>query len=592
MLYPQANQCRIVSSLDGFWKFKVEGDHEKIDPSQPLTNPILMAVPASFNDQVVDQKIRNHDGYFWYETTVNVSTWQLTQRNVLHFGSVTHEATVYVNGKEVAHHVGGFTPFEVDVSRYLQAGANDLKVRLSNLLSNRTLPVGTLTKEDGHYQTEPNFDFFNYAGIHRPVRLYTTSPVAHLDEIVVKYDLEEKRALINPELKITGHFEKISALVIDEQDQVVAKAQGQSVADIQQLVVTNPHLWQPMKAYLYRLQVNLEINGQMIDSYTQEFGLRKVAIKGCQLYVNDRPIYLQGFGRHEDFPVIGKGMNRAVINHDHQLMKWMHANAFRTSHYPYSEEEMRLADRDGFLVIDEVPAVGLYADFSVAMAHGDKIKNTWKNMQTMTAHKQVIQETINRDQNHPSVIMWSVANEPASQQTGAHEYFQEITTFTRQHDWQNLPLIAPKIMSATVDVDLTGDLFDVIALNRYYGWYVDFNDLKKAATDLENELQKWHAKFPDKPILFTEFGADTLSGMHSIDREPYSEEYQHDYYQMNFDVFDRHPYICGELLWNFADFATPAGLIRVNGNKKGVFTRDRQPKQIVYDLKKRWQKRC
>ena len=115
--------------------------------------------------------------------------------------------------------------------------------------------------------------------------------------------------------------------------------------------------------------------------------------------------------------------------------------------------------------------------------------------------------------------------------------------------------------------------------------------MKKAKKDLDGELQKWHQKFSDKPILFIEFGAETLSGMHSINREPYSEEYQHDYYQMNFDVFDKHDYVCDKLLWNFADFETPVGLIRVNGNKKGVFTRDRQPKQIVYDLKKRWEKK-
>ena len=151
-----------------------------------------------------------------------------------------------------------------------------------------------------------------------------------------------------------------------------------------------------MNAYLYRLKISLLAEGELIDTYTQEFGVRKVEVKDTGIFINDQPVYLKGFGRHEDFPIIGKGMNRAVINHDHQTMKWMHANAFRTSHYPYSEEEMQLADRDGFLVIDEVPAVGLYAGFSVSMM-GQKAANTWKTMQTMDAHKQVIQETITRD---------------------------------------------------------------------------------------------------------------------------------------------------------------------------------------------------
>lgn len=586
MLYPESNECRMLTSLDGFWNFKVE--EQPIDPAQPLANSITMAVPASFNDQVIDQQIRNHDGYFWYQTTFNVSKMQLAQRNVLRFGSVTHEATVYVNGKQVGHHQGGFTPFEIELDGQIHPGENDLKVRVSNLLSNKTIPVGKLTEENGNYHVDPNFDFFNYAGIHRPVKLYTTSRMAHIDEIVVKYDTDLKQTTVNPEVRVTGDFDQVVAEILDEDGNRIERVQGNSLNEIQKMVISDTHLWQPMNAYLYRLKISLLAESELIDTYTQEFGVRKVEVKDAGVYINDQPIYLKGFGRHEDFPIIGKGMNRAVINHDHQTMKWMHANAFRTSHYPYSEEEMRLADRDGFLVIDEVPAVGLYAGFSVSMM-GQKAANTWKTMQTMDAHKQVIQETITRDQNHPSVIMWSVANEPASQQEGAHEYFKEITDYTRQLDWQHLPLVAPKIASATVDVDLTGDLFDVIALNRYYGWYIDFNDLAQAKSDLMTELQKWHRKFPDKPILFTEFGADTLSGMHSINREPYSEEYQHDYYQMNFDVFDQCDFVCGELLWNFADFATPAGLIRVDGNKKGIFTRDRQPKQIVYDLKKRWE---
>lgn len=116
MLYPKANECHMVTSLDGFWNFRLEEANENVDPQQPLTDPISMAVPASFNDQVIDERIRNHSGYFWYETSFDISKMQLTQRNVLRFGSVTHEATVYINGKEAGHHVGGFTPFEIELN--------------------------------------------------------------------------------------------------------------------------------------------------------------------------------------------------------------------------------------------------------------------------------------------------------------------------------------------------------------------------------------------------------------------------------------------------------------------------------------------
>src|SRR5699024_1127023 len=117
-------------------------------------------------------------------------------------------------------------------------------------------------------------------------------------------------------------------------------------------------LWQPMNAYLYRLKISLLVEDEVIDTYTQEFGVRKVEVKDTGIFINDQPVYLKGFGRHEDFPIIGKGMNRAVINHDHQTMKWMHVNSLLASYYLSSEEEMQLTDRDCFLVIDEVPSVG------------------------------------------------------------------------------------------------------------------------------------------------------------------------------------------------------------------------------------------
>lgn len=590
MLYPKMSATRTVSDLSGFWNFKIEKNGEEIDVDKPLSNPITMAVPASFNDQVIDDEIRNHDGYFWYETTFNISALQKTQRNVMRFGSATHEAQVYINGKEVAQHTGGFTPFEFEIDDYIRVGENNLKVRLCNLLSNKTLPGGETTKKaNGEYETTGYFDFYNYAGIHRPVKIYTTSLQAHIDEIVVKYDTDLKETTVKPEIEISGNYDNISLEIINQDGKMVENTRSEKLADAEPLVISDTHLWNVGNAYMYQLKVSLwDENNQLIDTYTQDFGVRTVEIKDCKILVNSEPVYLKGFGRHEDFQIIGKGMNRAVINHDHQVLKWIGANAFRSSHYPYSEEEMQMADKDGIMVIDEVPAVGIYSDFQNAMAGGETQINTWKNMKTMPAHKQVIQETITRDQNHPSVIMWSVANEAATQQDGAHEYFKEITDFTREHDWQKLPLIAPKILVSTPDVDKVTDLFDVIGLNRYYGWYVDFNDLNKAKDDLRNEIKEWHKLYPDKPLVFTEFGADTMSGMNSMYREPYSEGYQVDYYKANFEVFDEFDYVMGELLWNFADFATPAGLIRVNGNRKGVFTRDREPKAIAYVLQKRW----
>lgn len=481
-------------------------------------------------------------------------------------------------------------PLSLSSTDYVHAGKNDLKVRLSNILDYSTLPVGNHSQVNGRDVVEPNFDFYNYAGIHRPVKLYSTA-TTYTEKITVKYTVDGETTTVNPDITVKGDYASAKVTITDEDNQVVATADqlGES------LIISKTHRWNVRDAYLYNLTVELFDNdGQLLDDYTEPFGIRTIKVKDCQLLINDKPVYLKGFGRHEDFPVLGKGQNMAVSNLDHNLMKDLNANSFRTSHYPYSEEEMRLADRDGFIVIDEVPAVGLYANMNVDVSSNftndatTSQTNTWEVMKTSQAHEQVLRETITRDQNHLSVIMWSIANEPASSEPGAGKYFKTLFELAHKLDWEHRPRVSANILSSTPEKDEVAPLVDLLCLNRYYGWYLQYNDLEAAKKALRADLAAWHKRFPDKPIMFTEFGADTQPGLHSRYHDPYSEEYQIDYYKANFEVFDECPYFIGEHLWNIADFATAPTLIRVDGNKKGVFTRDRQPKQIVPFLRERW----
>jgi beta-glucuronidase len=131
------------------------------------------------------------------------------------------------------------------------------------------------------------------------------------------------------------------------------------------------------------------------------------------------------------------------------------------------------------------------------------------------------------------------------------------------------------------------DLFDVIMLNRYYGWYVYAGDLAAAERALEAELTAWAQKY-DKPIIITEYGSDTLAGLHDVNGTTWTEEYQVQVLDMCHRVFDRVDAVVGEQIWNFADFATGPGVLRVDGNKKGVFTRERRPKASAHLLRRRW----
>jgi beta-glucuronidase len=276
--------------------------------------------------------------------------------------------------------------------------------------------------------------------------------------------------------------------------------------------------------------------------------------------------------------------------HDFELFEWIGANSFRTSHYPYSEDVLDYADRHGIVVIDETAAVGLnmglgggifgaqgYVTFSAETI----------NDASREVHAQAIRELVTRDRNHPSVVMWSIANEPESDTAAAEEYFRPLFELTRRLD-PSRPVGFVNVMLAPYGKCRVSQFADVLMLNRYYGWYVDPGDLPVAELKWEEELRGWASE--NKPIIITEYGADTYPGLHSVAAQPWTEEYQVAYLDMNHRVFDRIDAVVGEQVWNFADFATTSGVMRVGGNKKGVFTRDRQPKAAAHALRRRWRK--
>lgn len=595
MLYPITTPSRTILDLSGLWKFMIDKEVVPIDVTKPLPTENVLSVPASFNDQTASQEIRDHSGYVWYETTFNIAKALRNQRLVLRFGSATHEAWVYLNGVEITHHKGGFTPFEVQINDYLQDADNRLTVKLSNLLDYTTLPVGhySESKDDaGHIvrKVDENFDFFNYAGLQRPVKIYST-PDAHIEDItlVPDVDLATQAATVKTTVKATGEFDEVRVAILDQAGKEVVRGTGAN----QELQIEQVHLWQPLNAYLYVAKVEIVNDGKVIDTYSEPFGVRKIEVKHGQFLFNGEPFYFKGFGKHEDTYVHGRGFNEPVNVLDLNIMKDMGANSFRTSHYPYSEEMMRLCDREGIVVIDETTAVGLMVTFGFDVnmfADDDYEDSTWKELKTQAAHRQVIRELIDRDKNHACVAMWSIANEAATFSKGAHEYFEPLFEEARKLDPQKRPCTYTSIMMATPKTDNCIDLVDVIALNRYYGWYIGNGDLKTAEKATRDELKTYQDKYPDKPIMYTEYGADTVAGLHSKYGEPFSEEFQEDYYRMASKVFDEIPNFVGEQLWNFADFQTKFGIQRVQGNKKGIFTRAREPKMVVRYLKRRWTK--
>src|SRR5690606_25641306 len=218
--------------------------------------------------------------------------------------------------------------------------------------------------------------------------------------------------------------------------------------------------------------------------------------------------YFTGFGKHEDSPVRGKGHDDAFLVHDFELLDWIGANSFRTSHYPYAEEVYDYADRQGIVVIDEVAAVGQNMGLGGGI-FGTQGYQTFTpetiNDESREVHAQAIRELIARDKNHPSVVLWSIANEPESDTDPARAYFEPLFELTRSLD-STRPIGFVNVMLAPHGKCQVSDLGDVIMLNRYYGWYVNTGDLAAAEKAWLAELEQWAGD--GKPIIITEYGAD------------------------------------------------------------------------------------
>lgn len=591
MLKPQATSTRELVSLDGLWSFDlVTKDLEQQKPwAQTLKKNLEAPVPASYNDIFIDPKIHDHVGWVAYQRSVVVPRGWSQERYFVRVEAATHEGRVYVNDKFVVDHIGGYTPFDAEITDLVKPGEEfRLTITVNNELTNITIPPGKIeVAENGTRKQTYMHDFYNYAGLARSVWLYSV-PKQHVDDVTLVTDVQGSTGIIKFDIKASGSVsgDQVKIQVADEDGKTVSEASGlQGEAE-----VSSAKLWQPGAAYLYQFKASIQsADGKLVDTYMVPIGIRTVEVRGNQFLINNKPFYFTGFGRHEDTPVRGKGHDPAYLVHDFELMKWIGANSFRTSHYPYAEEVLEYADRQGIVVIDETAAVGLNLAISSGLFGGVHIP-TWGpeacNDQTREAHAQGIRELIARDKNHACVVLWSITNEPSSGEEGAREYFEPLVKLTRELD-PSRPITFANVMFAPFDKCLISDLFDVLCLNRYWGWYVETGDLETAEVKLEEELRGWQDKY-NKPMIMSEYGADTMAGLHSLHDLPWSEDFQVRYYEMYHRVHDRVQAMIGEQVWNFADFQTAIRIFRVDGNKKGIFTRDRKPKAAAHSLRKRW----
>jgi beta-glucuronidase len=578
MLYPQSNQHRQLIDLTCFWSFRFDPEDAGLTTGwqSGFLDGRPIAVPSSWNDQFDDG--RDFLGPAWYQTSFDLPWGWRGKRIVLRFGSVNYLASVWLNGHPLGTHEGGHLPFEFDITSFAEESENQLVLRVDGRLAFDRVPPGNVTGDDqdffashaGNYP-QTQFDFFPYCGIHRPVLLYATAP-DHITDITVETQFEGTLGRVRIHVEKDSGSQAIARVSVSGFGHRISAELAflNQTAEVN-LEVPNVALWSPAHPNLYQLTVDLRQGGEVVDIYSLKIGIRTIRVEASQLLLNEEPVYLKGFGRHEDFPVVGRGYLPALIVKDYSLMEWMGANSFRTTHYPYSEQMLDLADELGFLVIDETPAVGLY------FRDGGLERRT-------ALCQQYLQEMISRDKNHPSVILWSLANEPHSMPPHARPFFEQLYRDARTLD-STRPVT---LVSFLGEAEEAFELCDLVCLNRYYGWYYLGGNLDLAVHSLSAELDSLYERFR-KPIILTEFGADAIPGQHAQPPEMFSEEYQAELLVRDLEMLRQKPYVVGEHIWNLCDFKTSQGITRMGGlNYKGIFTRDRRPKLAAHRVRDVW----
>lgn len=572
-------ESRESVSLDGSWHYIIdpyetgfytyrftersEGDPEAYW-NDPVTShrserrehgyqaPYTLEVPGDWNSQ--SDMLTYYEGTVWYQREFDLRKLEQGERVFLYFGAVNYEAHVYLNGKKLGMHKGGFTPFNFEIPRaLLRESDNFLVVKVDNKRHPQEIPT-------------VNTDWWNYGGITRDVKLLITP-----ENFVRQYALN-----LDPAQDIREAIGNKRFLVAGSIDLYRETAQGEVTLSIPELDFEQRYpvsgdrlefefeleglgLWSPESPRLYT--VRLAYNGETLSD---EIGFRTIETSGKRILLNGEPVFLRGITIHEEVP---QEARRAHSMEDaEQLLGWvkeLNANMLRLAHYPHNEYTVRLADRMGLMLWSEIP-VYWTIDFSSA--------------DVLAKAKVQLEEMIVRDRNRASIIIWSVGNEtPVS---------PERTGFMKALVEKARSLDDSRLVSAALEVhynegvnlidDPLGAYTDIVSVNEYLGWYGGTPDLCRSA--------EWEVIY-DKPLFISETGAGAKGGFHADRETRWSEEYQEWYYQEQLAMFERMPDgFSGVAPWILVDFRSPRrnhpeyqqgwnrkGLIDEQGNKKKAF---------------------
>ncbi|WP_299521738.1 glycoside hydrolase family 2 protein [uncultured Lutibacter sp.] len=494
---------------------------------------LTLTVPGDWNSQY--EKLFYYEGTVWYKRSFDYSFLNENNRLFVYFGAINYKAEVYLNGKKLGTHEGGFTPFNFEVSGIVKPTNNYLVVKVDNKRFKEAVPT-------------INTDWWNYGGITRDVKLieepktyiqnYKVQLKKGASKIISGYvklndgSTKEEVTISIPELKINKSF------ISDDKGVVQFEIKTKNIS-----------FWSPESPKLY--DVFIKTTQQTLKD---EIGFRTIETVGPDILLNGKSIFLRGICIHEENAMRGaRAYNEADALVALNWAKELGCNYVRLAHYPHNEHIVKLADKMGMMVWEEIP-VYWTVDFT--------------NETTLNNAKNQLTEAITRDKNRASIIIWSMANEtPPS--NDRNTFLKNLINHSKSLDDTRLVSAAlEKHFKDGVNVvdDEIGNYLDIVAFNQYTGWYGG------SLEDAPNA--KWDIKF-NKPVVISEFGGGALQGLHGTIQERWTEEYQEYLYVQNLKMIEKIPNIRGVSPWILNDFRSPKRVlpnIQDGWNRKGLIS--------------------
>lgn len=510
-----------------------------------------LRVPGDWNTQ--RESLFLYEGVVWYQKDFDYEP-KAGRRVFFHVGAANYRSYVWVNGKSACEHEGGFTAFDCEITDLVRQGGNFVVVAVDST----RLPDGAPTTQT---------DWWNYGGLTRDVSLVDV-PERFVDD----YSLQLKRGT-KTEIEGWVHVDRaepgtaVTVSIPEQRVSQTSKVEPDGRARFQ-LRAANLELWSPENPKLYKLQISA---GE--DTLEDEVGFRTVEVRGTQILLNGRPIFLRGISVHAEAPY---RTGRAYSDEDAKtLLGWVQelgGNYARLAHYPHDERMTRWADRMGVLIWSEIPVYWACQ---------------FDNPAVLTKAKQQLEEMIRRDRNKASVILWSVANEtPAG--AARTQFLETLVASTRELDPSRLVtaalLVREEAGKKVVD-DPLGKSLDVIGVNEYIGWY--------EKTPEDADVTAWDVRY-EKPVIVSEFGGDAKFGLHGDASKRWTEEYQANIYEHQLAMINRISQVRGLSPWILMDFRSPRRPlpgVQDFFNRKGLLSEKGEKKKAFFILQKAYKER-